>query len=218
MIKIRSGVYHTVGKGETLWRIAYTYGVDIQDIAEINNIKEPTLIKIGQKIFIPGVSKLRKVVPYEEPTVVVSGKKKPRKKRAPPPPRYKKKVVVSKGHFSWPVKGSVISKFGMREGGMHYGIDIKAPKGSSVRASGDGVVVYSDNKMRGYGNVVILKHDDDFFTVYAHNDSNLVSVGDKVKKGNVIAKVGNSGRASTYHLHFEVRQGRKTRNPLFFLP
>lgn len=197
-----SGVVHTVGRGETLWRICHTYGVDMQDVAELNNIKDPTEIKAGKRIFIPGVSRVRKVEPFTPL----------------PAEKYAEKVVVEKDRFSWPIRGSVISEFGVRDGAHHDGIDIKAAEGTPVKAADAGKVVFADSGMRGYGNIVILKHRDDFYTVYAHNKENLVRPGDDVTKGEVIAKVGSTGNASTPHLHFEVRQGKKVRNPIFFLP
>lgn len=198
------GVIHTVGRGETLWRICQTYGVDMQEIAELNNIKDPTEIKAGRRIFIPGMRKTRKVA-QGAPAAEPEGK-------------YDTKVVYEKDRFSWPVRGEIISEYGVRDGSHHDGIDIKAPEGTPVKAAGDGRVVFVDNDMRGYGNIVILKHGDDFFTVYAHNKENLVKDGDDVAKGDVIAGVGDTGNATVCHLHFEVRQGKKVRNPLFFLP
>ncbi|MBE7415647.1 MAG: M23 family metallopeptidase [Deltaproteobacteria bacterium] len=198
------GVYHTVNKGETLWRISRTYGVELQEVAEINNIKDPTDIKTGAKIFIPGVSKVRKVVPYKPPA---SGGKET-----------EGRIVVEKGRFIWPVKGDVISHFGMRNGVRHGGMDIKAEEGAPVFAADSGEVVFVDSNMRGYGRIIIIRHADDFYSVYAHNRENLVSHGEKVEKGARIATVGRSGNASTPHLHFEIRQGKTVRNPLFFLP
>ncbi len=200
------GVYHTVRKGETLWRISYTYGIDIQDLAEVNNIKDPARIKAGQRLYIPGASSVKKVSP--------PGYEKGRSHRKGGP----RKVVIEKGRFIWPLKGKVISGFGMRGDTMHDGIDIAAPKGTPIRAADGGRVVYSNDGMRGYGNVIIISHSGDFFTVYAHNDRNIVKEGEIVKKGAAIATVGSSGNASTPHLHFEIRHGKKTRNPLFFLP
>jgi len=200
------GVYHRVKKGETLWRISRTYGVSYQEVAEVNNIRNPARIKAGKRIFIPKARSVRRV------RVATRRTGRAAKKEKPP------KLVIEKGRFSWPVKGKLTSKYGMRSGSMHKGIDIKAARGSSVKASDKGKVVYSDNKMRGFGNVVILSHAGDFYTVYAHNDKNLVKVSQKVIKGDRIALVGSTGNATTAHLHFEIRHAKKTRNPLFFLP
>ena len=118
----------------------------------------------------------------------------------------------------WPVKGEVLSLFGVRNGKKHDGIDIAAPTGSSVLAAADGEVIYSDDGVRGYGNMVMLQHKDGFITIYAHNRENLVKGGEMVEKGSVIARLGNTGNSSGPHLHFEVRKDKKPRNPLFFLP
>src|SRR5574337_160453 len=185
------GVYHTVGKGETLWRISKTYGVDLQEVAEINNIKDPTEIEAGSRVFIPGASRVRKVVPYNG---------------APNEKEKEDKIVVEHDRFSWPVKGEIISRFGPRGAGRHDGIDIKAGEGTPIKAAGPGTVVYSSSDMRGYGNIVIIKHKDDFYTVYAHNKENLVKPGENVEKGAVIGSVGDSGNASSCHLHSEVRE------------
>ncbi|OGP21389.1 MAG: hypothetical protein A2054_08365 [Deltaproteobacteria bacterium GWA2_55_10] len=200
------GVYHKVGKNETFWRICKTYGADMQEVAEMNNIKDPTAIKTGSMLFIPGASRVKKVKPYIPP--------KPGAKEE----KEEVKIVVEKGRFDWPVKGDIISPFGPRNGVNHGGIDIKAKAGTPVFASDSGEVVYEQSGMRGYGRIIILKHSGDFFTVYAHNSANYVKLGDKVEKGAKIAAVGSSGNATTTHLHFEVRQGRGVRNPLFFLP
>ena len=200
-MKGQRGVYHTVKKSETFWRICKTYGVPMQDVAEANNIRNVAKIRIGQRLFIPGRTRLRKVIPY----LPVKGEKI-------------KKVVVRKGRFAWPIRGKILSKYGPRGGSMHNGLDIKANKGKPVKASDSGMVVYSGNGMRGYGNVIIIEHKEDFFTVYAHNRKNHTKKGRRVEKGQVIAEIGDTGNATTPHLHFEVRQGKKTRNPLFFLP
>jgi len=200
------GVYHRVKKGETLWRISRAYGVSYQEVAEVNNIRNPAKIRAGKRIFIPGARAVRRV------KVLPKNRRRAKNKEKPP------KLVIEKGRFAWPVKGKLISRYGMRSGSMHKGIDIKTPKGRPVRAADNGIVVYSDNKMRGFGNVVILSHKGDFYTVYAHNDKNLVKVSQKVRKGEGIALVGSTGNATTPHLHFEIRHAKKTRNPLFFLP
>ena len=206
---VKIGVYHTVGQGETLWRIARTYGVELQEVAEINNIQNSRQIRDGQRIFIPGVARARKVEPYFPP----KGKGNSTQRRVS-----EGKIRVEKGIFSWPLKGKILSPFGVRNGRRHNGIDIKARKGVKIRASADGETVYSGNTIEGYGNMVILKHSDNFFTIYAHNSRNLARVSESVKSGDVIALVGNTGNATGYHLHFEIRSGKKRRNPLFFLP
>ncbi|MEK7313000.1 MAG: LysM peptidoglycan-binding domain-containing M23 family metallopeptidase, partial [Deltaproteobacteria bacterium] len=195
--------------------IAHAYGVDLQDLAEANNIKDHTQIKKGQRLFIPRV----RPDPLSE-RVPRSGVGRTRKadKSRPSPPLKSRKVVVEKGKFAWPVKGTVVSPYGMRNDVMHQGIDIAAPRNTPILASESGTVVYANNGMKGYGNVVILKHAGDFYTVYAHNEKNLVKAGEKVKKSSAIALVGDTGNAEAYHVHFEVRQGKKTGNPLFFLP
>jgi murein DD-endopeptidase MepM/ murein hydrolase activator NlpD len=119
--------------------------------------------------------------------------------------------------YIWPIAhGRLSSKFGKRWGRRHDGIDIAAPKGTSIRAARAGKVIYSGNGVGGYGNMVVLNHGGGFRTVYAHNKKNLVRRGDYVKQSEVIALVGSSGRSSGPHLHFEVRQGSKPYNPLHF--
>lgn len=119
--------------------------------------------------------------------------------------------------YIWPVsQGRLTSKFGRRWGRHHEGIDIAAPTGTSVRAARAGKVIYSGNAIGGYGNMIVVNHGGNFRTVYAHNKKNLVRRGAFVKQGEVIALMGSTGRSSGPHLHFEVRQGSKSYNPLHF--
>ncbi len=119
--------------------------------------------------------------------------------------------------FSWPVPGGVLSSpFGIRNGVMHDGIDISAPAGTPVRAADLGLVIFS-GRLRGYGNVVILRHDDHYVTVYGHNRVNSVREGDRVARGQIIAQVGTTGRTTGPNLHFEVRHDNLARNPLNYL-
>jgi len=123
-----------------------------------------------------------------------------------------------KNELIWPVNGGIVtSRFGNRRGRHHDGIDISAKRGTPIKAASSGKVVYA-GRLSGYGNLIILKHRKNLFTAYAHADSNKVSKGDKVRQGAIIATVGRTGRASGPHLHFEVRDKTKARNPLFFLP
>jgi len=200
------GTWHTVERGQTLWRIAHNYGVDLQELAEVNDIEDPTLIRAGQKIFIPGAEKPLEIEPYRPP-------RQGAPEAAKPVPR----VKTHKGRLAWPVKGVVTSRYGIRGGRRHDGIDIGAPTGTSIKAAETGAVAYAEYT-RGYGNLVILRHDEHLMTVYAHCKKILVSKGDQVRQGQAIATVGATGRASGPHLHFEVRVDRKARNPMFYLP
>ena len=217
---IYAGVYHTVESGQTLWRITKAYDADIQEVAELNDISDPTQIRTGQRIFIPGAWRQIKVEPYlpaGDDNKNGSGKTSARQ-AAYRPEEPEGKIVLEKWRFAWPVKGTIISPFGIRNGKKHDGIDIAASEGSPVFAAQKGEVIYSDNGIRGYGNIVMLKHTEGFITVYAHNKENLVKVGEIVEKGGVIATMGGTGNASGPHLHFEIRKDRNPRNPLFFLP
>ena len=197
------GVFHQVKPGETLFSICKAYRADLQEVAEINDISDVDQLQAGQKVFIPDV----------EGTVA---------EEKPPPEEAKpeKKVAIRKwtGQFIWPVDGVLTSKFGLRGGRRHDGIDIGAPAGTEIRAAADGTVLYSGDQQTGYGNLIIISHAKDMITVYAHNQKNLVKDNDKVKQGQVIGKVGSTGRATGPHLHFEIRKRTRPRNPLFFLP
>jgi murein DD-endopeptidase MepM/ murein hydrolase activator NlpD len=120
--------------------------------------------------------------------------------------------------FQWPVPGgAVTSPFGKRDSGHHDGIDVQAPIGTPVRAARGGAVIYSGT-LRGYGNLVIVDHGSGFATIYAHNQRNLVRVGEKIRTGQTIALLGATGQVSGPHLHFEVRKQNVARDPLLFLP
>jgi murein DD-endopeptidase MepM/ murein hydrolase activator NlpD len=119
--------------------------------------------------------------------------------------------------LSWPLDGEVSSGFGSRDGKQHDGIDIVAAKGAPVRAAAAGKVLYSGDEIKGYGNLVIIRHQGGIITVYAHADENLVAEGDDVERGQVVARVGRTGSATTDHLHFEVRVDERPRDPLQYL-
>ncbi|NIQ38946.1 MAG: peptidoglycan DD-metalloendopeptidase family protein [Proteobacteria bacterium] len=200
------GVYHTVKRHQTLWRISKTYNVDMYRVARINGIRNVNEIKAGQKIFIPGAKKVRHVGIYIE-DLGPSGRK-----------GTKVDLAKAKGRFMWPVRGPIMKKFGRSQSRKHDGIDIDAARGTPIRAADSGKVIYSGDEIKGYGNIVIIKHGPTFTTVYAHNAANLVREGNTVKKGQVIARVGRSGRATGSHLHFEIRNHNKPIDPLLVLP
>ncbi|QQR80479.1 MAG: M23 family metallopeptidase [Deltaproteobacteria bacterium] len=231
-IYTRKGMYYRVSEGDTLAKISSKYKVSAQEIAEENNIESSQQLKPGRSIYIPGMTPrgLASLIEKSKKTSKSQSKNKPkiktkvasRKTQKGKPQEQEKietddRVVLERGRFSWPIQGEISSPFGMRHGRRHDGIDIRSPIGAPIAAAAAGEVVFA-KRMRGYGNLVLLKHEDDFFTVYAHNSANLVKLGQKVKKGQIIAKVGRTGRATGPHLHFEVRENTKSRNPLFFLP
>ena len=120
--------------------------------------------------------------------------------------------------FLWPLDGRVISGFGAKPGGKHNdGINIAVPVGSAVRASQGGVVAYAGNELRGYGNLVLIRHDGGWMTAYAHNDSLLVGKGDVVRRGQVISRSGRSGGVSRPQAHFEIRRDGEPQDPLRLL-
>ncbi|MFZ3066168.1 MAG: LysM peptidoglycan-binding domain-containing M23 family metallopeptidase [Nitrospirota bacterium] len=200
------GVYHKIKRGQTLWRIAKTYGVDLELLAKVNNLEDATEIETGGLIFILNAEKILEVEIYK------------------PADSHVKKVSiptsVNRGEIEiiWPVSGRITSHYGSRNGKKHDGVDISVPKGTPIKAVSGGIVTFSGRNFNDYGKMIVIKHNSEFSTVYAHNLENIVEEGDDVKKGQVIGRVGNSGNASGYHLHFEVRREDKPINPLFFLP
>lgn len=213
------GVFHRVERGEDLFWIAKSYGVDLQDLAEVNNIeKADASLTPGQKLYIPSRRTHRlKKLPFEGALTPHIQKKMKMAKTIPIAKVKEKKIITEHDRFLWPVLGEVISPFGVRHGRRHDGVDIRAKVGDPIKAAQSGRVVYASS-MRGYGNLILIRHNNDFFTAYAHNKTNNVAKGDKIKQGAIIGTVGRTGRSSGPHLHFEVREAEKARNPLFFLP
>jgi hypothetical protein len=195
------GVWYTIVEQDRLPEIAARHGLQLQDLLEINDLASPDPLPTGREIFLP-------VSPPERRT-----SQAPLARQDPdpaPPPK-------AQGRFVWPVQGGrLTSRFGRRWGRQHEGIDLAAPTGTPIHASAAGEVIYS-GQARGYGNLVLLKHDAKFVTVYAHCRVNLVQEGERVVQGEPIAEVGSTGHSTGPHLHFEVRDDSKPRNPLSFL-
>lgn len=123
--------------------------------------------------------------------------------------------VGRQGKFIWPVNGEVISRFGAKSGGLYNdGVNIAAPEGAPIHASMDGTVVYAGNDLAGYGNLLILRHKNGWLTAYAHTKEILVKKGDKVKLGQVVASVGQTGNVQTPQIHFAIRDGKKPLDPV----
>ena len=199
------GYRYNVKAGENLFRIGLAYGIPYRELARYNAIADPAKIEVGQVVVIPNATR-------ELPVQIITPVKATADRPTTPD------IPIGRTPFLWPVEGgSVSSRFGPRGESHHDGVDIQVPEGTPVRAVRAGRVLYSD-ELRGYGNIVIVEHDGGYASVYAHNRSNRVAVGDAVTQGQVIAEVGQSGDATSPQLHFEVRKDNVARNPLFFLP
>lgn len=213
----REGI-HVVRAGDTLYSISRASGVSVDSIARANRLRSPYALKVGQSIKIPGAAgqaveqpRQREARDVTGPTENVADIARNVNYSAPAKP-------VPNSLFDWPVKGAIISSFGLTESGRRNdGVNISAPVGTPVRAAADGDVVYRGSELQGYGNLLLIKHEDGFVTAYAHNDVMLVKKGERVRKGQVIAKVGQSGAASEPQLHFEVRQNLKAVDPVQLL-
>jgi murein DD-endopeptidase MepM/ murein hydrolase activator NlpD len=194
---------YTVRSGETLSGIARRLDVGLTELAQANAIREPYPVYVGQKLRVPREASYRT-------TTVNLGHDEPRTVRlatGKPPP-------LDGDDFLWPVNGKVIGAYGpIDQWRRRDGIDIAARRGAPVLAAQDGIVAYAGDGIRGYGQMVLLRHDQDYITTYAHNATLLVRAGDVVRRGQVIARVGDSGDATQTMLHFELRKGRKPIDP-----
>ena len=164
-----------------------------------NGLSDPRELRVGQVLTIPGAYRGASIGTASSGVHPYTGERASRQ-------------------FQWPVaQGVVSSGFGIRNGAMHDGVDIAAPVGTPVLAADSGVVIFAGT-LHGYGNTVIIRHDDDYATVYAHNDRNLVSEGARVARGQQIGELGRSGRTTGANLHFEVRRDNVAKDPLAYLP
>jgi len=222
------GVFYTVRKGDTLYGIALAFGQNWRDIASWNNLSDPDKIKIGEKL---------RVVPKDTGNAAVSIPLESAAIETPPgrSTSDESKVTGNQGAFGnalpdesmdrdeglatslgwvWPANGQITEQF---SDSNSKGISIAGASGEAIFAVSDGKVVYSGNGLRGYGNLVIIKHPDEFITAYAHNRSIFVKEGETVNKGQKIAEMGMSETDSP-KLLFEVRRGGKPLDPLLYLP
>lgn len=187
--------WHTVRKGDTLSRLSLLYSTSVKKIKLVNNIGNENKIFPGEKIRLP----------WQKNSFT------------------DRIAAFSLTPSLWPVQGQITSRFGLRKSPItglrekHSGLDIAALRGSLIRATADGVVVFS-GKVKGYGNMIELEHGKNIVTRYAHNSRHMVKVGDMVRKGEVIAKVGNTGRSTGPHLHYEVLVNNTSVDPEDYLP
>lgn len=204
---------YVVQEGDTLYAIAFRHGIDYRDLARQNNIPPPFVIYPGQPLKLMG-----KAVPEKDsgPVAVTHADtgtsrgagKNPVRPTAPA-------SALSNLEWRWPHPGKVVKPFSLT-GALNKGIDIEGKQGERVRSAAGGVVVYAGGGLRGYGKLVIVKHNDLFLSAYGHNETILVKEGDAVKAGQVLARIGSNGDNDV--LHFEIRRNGKPEDPLRYLP
>ncbi len=214
---------HIVKKGETGYSIAQKYSVNLSSMMKINRVRAPFSLSIGRKLKLPGGATMRSTKVAKAPKSKWRPKTAPKKASRYTPKKGGKVARLtppkkSGQYFAWPVRGQLIQRFGPKQGGVHNdGINILAKKGSTVRASETGIVVYASNALEGYGNLILIKHQGGWMTAYAHTSKMTVTRGQQVKKGQMIGQVGATGGVSKPQLHFEIRRARKALDPLRYL-
>ena len=207
--KVTGSVY-TVKRGDTLSKISRMTGTSVGELARMNSLSSPYKLLVGQRLQTKGssgrssnknVATAKKSAPSRQPAPAQVAKV------APPP--------VDSRCWLWPAKGNVVEPYSYNDGG-NKGIDIAGTRGQPIYAAGSGSVVYAGNQLRGYGNLVMIKHSEDYITAYAHTDTILVSTGQTVKAGQKIATMGSSG-ASSVRLHFQLRYRATAIDPQRYL-
>ncbi len=220
----------TVAKGDTLYSLSRKYEIPVNDLAVMNKISTPFTLSVGQKIKVPKLSGVQtrsateikstpKITPAKTTATNTKAlQKQPEKISSNPKQQLPKISARSASKFSWPVRGTILSAYGPKKGGLvNDGINISAALGTPVKAAENGVVAYAGNEVKGMGNLVIIQHSDGWMTVYAHLDSMSVKRGSKVSVGEQIGKVGKTGKVDKPQLHFEIRKGTKAYNPTQYL-
>lgn len=222
-----------VAKGDTLYSLSRKYEIPVNDLAVMNKLTPPFNLSVGQKLKVPQLADT-KVAKVEEkkitPSIKQSSEKvatqttqtstevKPTKISSDPAKQLPKITSRSSSKFSWPVRGKILSQYGPKKAGLvNDGINISAPLGTWVKAAENGVVAYAGNEVKGMGNLIIIQHSDGWMSVYAHLDSMNVKRGTKVMVGQNIGKIGMTGKVDAPQLHFEIRRGTKSYNPIQYL-
>ncbi|RPH20460.1 LysM peptidoglycan-binding domain-containing protein [Buttiauxella warmboldiae] len=204
-----SGPVYTVKRGDTLYRISRMTGSSVSELARLNGISAPYTLEVGQKLRVKGSSgsSAKKTAVAKTSKPRASTTSSVAKVAAPP---------VGAKCWRWPTMGKVIVPFSSSDGG-NKGIDIAGKRGQPIYASAAGTVVYVGNQLRGYGNLVMIKHNEDYITAYAHNEKTLVNTSQKISAGQKIATMGSSGSDSV-NLHFQIRYRANAIDPQRYLP
>lgn len=216
-LEIPAGQRVVVAPGDTLYGISRRYNLSVAQLIEANALNEPFNIQQGQVLRLPGggleaaktqIASRNDQAAFDTPAPEIR----------PKPVALVEPAARSGSKFEWPARGRVVAGFGPRAGGLHNdGINILAPRGEPVLAAENGVVAYAGNELRGFGNLLLVKHADGWVTAYAHLDDYAVARGDRVSRGQVIGRVGSSGHVTRPQLHFEVRKGTKAIDPQKYL-
>jgi murein DD-endopeptidase MepM/ murein hydrolase activator NlpD len=233
---------HVVNHGDTLLSIAHRNHVSVAELARANNLDQSAKLSLGMKLTVPG-AKTAATAPVAQPAAVAAAQPAvaalPATKMAAADPQQKARLAQTTATpeelspetpakaaeatgalptFRWPVRGKVITSYGAKTNGKaNDGINLAVPEGTPVKAAEDGVVAYSGNELKGYGNLVLIRHANGYVTAYAHASELLVKRGDTIKRGQIIAKSGQSGEVGSPQLHFEIRKGSSPVDPLQFL-
>jgi murein DD-endopeptidase MepM/ murein hydrolase activator NlpD len=233
----RGAKVHVVHSGETLYSLGRRYGVSHSSIAQANNLSDSASLRVGQRLNIPGASastasrggpfapapSQRAEAPALAPTPAATSAANPASQSAATvkPVDEEPEDTRSLGgspQFRWPVRGKVISGYGPKTNGQHNdGINLAVPEGTEIKAAENGVVAYAGNELKGYGNLVLLRHTDGWMTAYAHNSQLLVKRGDQVRRGQPIARAGQTGGVTSPQMHFEIRKGSTPVDPTQYL-
>ncbi len=231
VLKLPSPGEHEVLGGDTLYGISRLYGIDMTSLARINRMRPPYNILVGQKLRLPNNARAVQVAANENPiklkrpgTITKSVNRPATKPLAGKPKRRKVQPTAETppsragGRFTWPIKGPILSSFGAKKGGLYNdGINIAAKHGDKVRAAENGVVAYAGNELRGFGNLLLIRHQGGWMTAYAHTEKLLVKRGQTVKRNQIIGYAGSSGSVDHPQVHFEIRKGSRAVNPLQYL-
>ncbi|WP_306017007.1 M23 family metallopeptidase [Oceanicaulis sp. MMSF_3324] len=205
---------YTVRRGDNLYRIALAHGMSTHELAQLNGLRQPYTIYPGQDLSVRGTARTAVLQAQPQQTSASAQPSAPARRASPPP----RASAANAPSFQWPLQGQIITAYGGAEGARIDGIRIAARLGDPVRAAADGEVVYAGNELQGYGELVLVRHENNWVTAYGLNSVLRVNVGDRVTAGQHIADAGASGSETRTALHFEVRRGVSPVDPMQVLP